>query len=142
MNKAVYSVLTSDAKTFKDETHNLRIPRKRIHRVVASVLTILGVPSFKHCQKMVKNGRLSRKQIKYAIEEREKKSVGRPCYLSKDEEAIIVAVAELKGAHSLPSSQKIVGEKLHVVLQKIGKREEVQNKTKLPYARRLIHRVN
>ena len=88
-------------------------------------------------------GRLSRKQIKYTVEQREKRDVGRPCYLSRDEEAIIIAVAEIKGAHSLPSSRKVVGEKLHTVLQNIGKRNpEVQNTTKLAYARRVIRRVN
>ena len=51
-------------------------------------------------------------------------------------------MAELKGAHSLPSNRKIVGEKLHDVLQKIGKREDVPTKTKLAYARRVIRHVN
>ena len=142
MNKAVLSLLTTDARTFKDATLDLGIPRKSFQRLVADILKILGVSTAKVCQMMVMSGRLPRKQIKYAVEQRETKDVGKPCYLSRDEEAIIIAVAEIKGAHSLPSSQEVVGEKLHAVLQNVGSTPEVQNKTKLAYARRVSCRIN
>ena len=78
--------------------------------------------------------------LKSSIVKRERKSVGRPTYLSCDKEALIVSVEEMKGAHALPSTQKIIGDKLNSILENLGKRRTETNvKTKQAYAREVIH---
>ena len=69
--------------------------------------------------------------------------MGRLTYVSRDKEALIVSVTEMKGAYSLPSTQKIIGDKLNSVLEALGKRASgTEIKTKQAYAREIIHRVN
>jgi len=70
---------------------------------------------------------------------------GRPTLLTKDEEALIVATAEIKGAHSLPTTRKTLALKLNEVLVGVSGRNiepPVKYDSKLRYAQRLIRRVN
>ena len=124
-------------------TQDFGIPRKTFQREIAPVLQTLNVSSHKTCQKMVVQKRITRQMIKSAIEKRARKSAGRPTYLSRDKEALIVWVAEMKGDHSLPSTQQIIGDKLNSVLEALGKRASgTEIKTKQAYAREFICRVN
>ena len=143
LSQAVFNLLSGDAKTSKDATRDLGIPRRSLHRSVASTLLILQLPSFKVCQKMVKQKKISREKIRTVVDNRNKTVMGRPTHLNRDEEALVVAVAEIKGAHSLPQTRKLLAENLHKLLQTMGKRtDEVDHKTKQAYARSVIQRVN
>ena len=65
--------------------------------------------------------------------------------LTQDEETLVVATAELKAVHALPSTRKIVAMKLNEVLEGVKGRDAdnpVQHRSKLSYARRVIRQVN
>ena len=53
--------------------------------------------------KTVKNHKMSVQKIK----------VGRPNYLNSDEEALVVALTEIEGAHGLPIGVNTLGSELH-----------------------------
>lgn len=72
-----------------------------------------------------------------------KKMCGWPCYLTCDKEAFVIATSQIKAAHAMPVTQKLLSKKLHNILQGLGKRsKEVTLKTKQAYARDVIWRVN
>ena len=87
--------------------------------------------------------RLNHKTLMNTTETKEIKRVGRPTYLFRDEEALIVTVSKMKGDHSFPETQKIIGNKLNSVLESLGHRDrDIKPKTKVAYACAVIRRVN
>ena len=46
--------------------------------------------------------------------------VGRPTYLNSDEEALVVASAEIEGAHGLPIDVNKLGSELHLVIRAVN----------------------
>ena len=81
--------------------------------------------------------------VRAAVNNHNKKVMGRPTHLNHEEEALVIVVAEIKGAHSIPQTQKRLVESLHNLLQSIGKRtEQVSINTKQAYTQSVIQRVN
>ena len=143
LNKAMFSLLTGESKTFNDASFGLGVPRRIFDRHMKNILSSLKIKSFKACQKMVKAKEITRAKIREVIDGAKRKLSGRPCYLTRDEEALIVATSEIKVAHAIPVTRKLVSKKLHNILQGLGKRcTEAQLKTKQAYAREVIRRVN
>jgi len=71
--------------------------------------------------------------------------LGRPTYLTRDEEALIVASAEMKAAHSAPVNRKLLGAQLAHVLEEVkarGQVRDVKPKSNIAYARDVVRRVN
>ena len=92
---------------------------------------------------MVKQKKISREKIRTVVDNRNKAVMGRPTHLNRDEEALVVAVAEIKGAHSLPQTRKLLAENLHKLLQTMGKRtDEVDLKTTQASVWSVIQRMN
>ena len=53
----------------------------------------------------------------------QKIKVGRPTYLNRDEEALVVASAEIEGAHGLPIDVSTLGEELQLVIKSVNTRQ-------------------
>jgi hypothetical protein len=71
--------------------------------------------------------------------------MGRPTYLTADEEALVVASTEMKGAHSAPINRKMIGTQLSKIVSTLNLTKlerDVQVKSNLAYARKVIRRVN
>ena len=143
LNEAMLRLLTGESKTFNVASFGLGIPRRTFDRHMKDILSALKIKSFKACQKMVNAKEITRGRIRAVIDVRKKILCGRPCYLTRDEEALVIATAEVKVAHAMPVTRKLLSEKLHNILQGLGKRStEVTLKTKQAYARDVIRRVN
>ena len=46
--------------------------------------------------------------------------IGRPTYLNSDEESLVVASAEIEGAHGLPIDVDTLGAKLQLVITSVN----------------------
>ena len=46
--------------------------------------------------------------------------MGRPTHLSQDEDCLVIAAVEMKGAHALPTTRKSLAVKLNGVVEGVG----------------------
>ena len=70
---------------------------------------------------------------------------GRPTYLNPDEEALVVAVAKIKGSHGLPIDVNTLGGELQLVITSVNARQStkiITPKSSAKYTRSVIKRVN
>ena len=70
---------------------------------------------------------------------------GRPTYLNPDEEALVVASAEMEGAHGLPIDVNTLGAELQLVIRAMNARQSTKVITpnaSSQYTRSVIKRVN
>ena len=75
----------------------------------------------------------------------QKIKVGRPTYLNSDEEALVVALAEIEGAHGLPIDVNTLGAELQLVIRAVNARQSTKVITpnaSSQYTRSVIKRVN
>ena len=71
--------------------------------------------------------------------------VGRPTYLNSDEEVLVVASAEIEGAHGLPIYVNTLGSELQLVIRAVNKRQPtkvITPRASSQYTRSVINRVN
>lgn len=68
--------------------------------------------------------------------------MGRKPILTPDEEVLVVACSEMKAAHGLPSTRKILGMKLNDMLGSLYPDKTRKQTSTLAYTRRVIRRVN
>ena len=71
--------------------------------------------------------------------------VGRPTYLNSDEEALVVASAEIEGAHGLPIDVNTLGSELQLFIRAVNARQStkvITPKASSQYTRSVINRVN
>ena len=70
---------------------------------------------------------------------------GRPTYLNPDKEALVVASANIEGAHGLPIDFNILGGELQLVIRAVNSRQStkvITPKASSQYTRSVIKRVN
>ena len=70
---------------------------------------------------------------------------GRPTYLNPDEEALVVASAEMEGAHGLPINVNTLGAEMQLVIRAVNARQSTKVITpnaSSQYTRSFIKRVN
>ena len=70
---------------------------------------------------------------------------GRPTYLNLDEEALVVASAEIEGAHGLPIDVNTLGGELQLVITSVSARQStniITPKSLAKYTRSVIKQVN
>ena len=121
------------------------IPRRSFDRFTKQICVSLGANNLRNLRKLVTDKIIPKEKLKSTIFKIPKPNAGRPTLLTKDEETLVVATAELKVAHALPSSRKIVAMKLNEVLEGVKGRDiesPVKHKSKIRYAKRVIRRVN
>ena len=121
------------------------IPRRSFDRFTKQICVSLGANNLRNLRKLVTDKIIPKEKLKSTIFKIPKPNAGRPTLLTKDEETLVVATAELKAAHALPSSRKIVAMKLNEVLEGVKGRDiesPVKHKSKIRYAKRVIRRVN
>ena len=71
--------------------------------------------------------------------------IGRPTYLNSDEEALVVALADIEGAHGLPIDVNTLGSELQLVIRAVNARQStkvITPKASSQYTRLVIKRVN
>ena len=59
----------------------------------------------------------------------QKIKVGRPTYLSSDEEALVLVLAEIEGAHGLPIDVYTLGVELQLVVKEVNARQSTKDIT-------------
>ena len=143
LEEAMFHLLTGDSRSYNDASLDLGVPRRTFDRHMKLVLSFLKIKSFRVCQQMAKAKEITRAEVRSAIKNVHARDIGRPSYLTRDKKVMVIAVSKLKAAHSVPSLRRIVGEKLHTILQTLGKRTgDVSKQSKQAYARAVIRRVN
>ena len=83
---------------------------------MVGVLAPHNVPLFRNFQMIVDQNLISQQIMSSAIEKSKIKRVGRPSYLSCNEEALIFVVSGMKGECSLPSMQKGISDTLNSII--------------------------
>ena len=71
--------------------------------------------------------------------------VGRPTYLNSDEEELVVALAEIEGAHGLPIDVNKLGAELKLFMKAVSARQSTKDitpKASSKYTFSVIKRVN
>ena len=71
--------------------------------------------------------------------------VRRPTYLNSDEEALMVASAEIEGDHGLPIGLNILGAELQLVIKAVNVRKstkDITTNSSSKYTRSVINRFN
>ena len=111
LEEAMFHLLTGDSGSYNNVSLDLGVPRRTFDHHMKLVLSFLKIKSFRVCQQMAKAKEITRAEVRSAIKNVHARDIGRPSYLTRDEEAMVIAVSELKGAHAVPSSRRIVGEK-------------------------------
>ena len=95
----------------------------------------------------MRDGGVSREMIKETIQGLlSTKKRGRPTLLTRDEEALMVAKAELEAVHGFPVPRRELGHRLNNLVRNLcsanNQRPDMQDKSKKQYARRVVRRVN
>jgi hypothetical protein len=81
------------------------ISRNTLSRLEQTILKKLQKSTVKEARASYKKKEITDKLLVSFVKSIERPKVGRPTYLTADEEALIVASAEMKGAHSAPPSE-------------------------------------
>jgi hypothetical protein len=118
--------------------------RRRVQRF----LTELDITTMKIAREKYRLGTLVNTDLITAIARVTERKRGRPTYLTADEEAILVATAEIKAAHAQPVDRKRLAVQIDRVLDALPvtsrkvPSSNLASKSNLKYARRVIRRVN
>ena len=88
---------------------------------------------------MLKKGEVLRSKVLEMIKMYVQRiKVGRPTYLNSDEESLVVALAEIEGAHGLPIDVNTLGVELQLVIKAVNARpstKEITPKASSKYTR-------
>ena len=122
------------------------IPNSILKRYLAKFCPPLQCRNAQHLHQLLKKGEVSRSKVLEIIKiSVQKIKVGRPTYLNRDEEALVVASAEIEGAHGLPFDVSTLGEDLQLVIKSVNTRQptkQITPKASCKYTRSVIKRVN
>ena len=117
-------------------------------RKLQKVLKKLGIKSIKQARLDYKSGKLLFSVLLKSITQVVELKRGRPTYLTADEEALVVASAEIKAAHAQPISRKRLAVQIDNILDALPTNSRkhpsstLAPKTNLQYAHRMIRRMN
>jgi hypothetical protein len=147
----LYKCILSDIKgqmKLKDAMEEFGITKATYKKYTDKVVDLLGFKSLKEVRLNYKESKLSIAKIQGALGKVPKLKPGRKPLLTADEEALIVASAEMKGAASQPVFRKQLASQLNEILDRLPSQPRAQiaggvkYKSGLSYARSIIRRVN
>ena len=161
-NHELYLMLLNDftkEKSFVDAREEYGVAHGSHMRYRKKVLEILSIETLAEARQLhnsykvksnYKNLRRIEKVISKVVTTRV--GMGRPTLLTKDEEAVLVASAEMKCIASQPVDRKTLAKRVHDVVGAIYPNKkrakckdgdgDIQHKSKLSLARRILQRVN
>ena len=124
--------------------HHYGVPERTLRQWVKKVLDKLGCKTLREVQCKIRDRGVRREDVKNEIRTViENKKCGRPTQLTRDEEALMVAKAELEGVHGFPVAHKELGHRLNDLIMELGVRKtDIGDKSKLQLAKRVISRIN
>ena len=111
--KSEYSILNSTLK-----------------RYLESLCPPLQCRNAQHVHQMFKKGEVLRSKLLEVINMSVQRiKLGRPTYLNLYEEALVVALAEIEGAHGLPIDVNTLGVELQLVIKAVNARQSTKEIT-------------
>ena len=106
----------------------------------------LQCKNLQHLHQMLKKVEVSRSELLEIIKMSVQKiKFGRPNYLNSDEEALVVASAQIEGAHGLPIYVNILGSELHFFIKAVNEQKSTKDitpKSSSKYTWSVIKQVN
>jgi hypothetical protein len=126
----------------------LGTPTTSFHRFQKRALAALNIKSMKLLKMDYSLKVVSISLIRSAANSIEPQRPGQKPYLTADEEALVIATAEIKGSHSQPVQQKNLAAQLNSILQNMPNNPRTtiaggaKSKSQHAYARNMICRVN
>ena len=146
LKEFITKVFISEFKAL-DGLQEYGIPETSYYRFINESLRILNIETLKEAQKLFKKKTLTKVTIDQAVSKIGFKLYGAPTLLSIDEEALVVSYSEMKAMTSQPQGTKRFAAHLNTLVAELDRdpnkhRSEINQKSKVAYARRVIKRVN
>ena len=147
LHKCILSDIKGQMK-LKDAMEEFGITKATYKKYTDKVVDLLGFKTLKGVRLSYRESKLSIVKIQGALGKVPKSKPGRKPFLSSDEEALLVATAEMKGAASQPVFRKQLASQLNEILDRLPSQPRAQiaggvtYKSGLSYARSVIRRVN
>ena len=127
-------------------TSEYGIPNSTFKMYLAKICEPLKCRDAQHVHEKLKKGEVLKSTVLATIKMSvHKTKKGRPTYLNSDEEALVVASAEIEGAHGLPIDVRTLGAELQVVIGALNAQQSTKVITphaSSQYTRSVIKRVN
>ena len=123
LHQLVYKFIIGDGKNYKVLFKKYGVPKRSFTRYSKKILYLTGTRDLQQLRSQLDRSQITKKKLKDIILQTPKPVKGRPTLLTKDEEALVVATAEIKGAHSLPTTRKTLVLKLNEVLVGVSGRD-------------------
>ena len=121
------------------------IPHSTLKRYLEKICPPLKCINAQHVHQMLKKGEVLRsKKLETINMSVHRIKFGRPTYINSDEEAFVVASAEIEGSHWLPIYVNTLGVELQLVIRAVNARQstkEITPKAPSKYTRLVIKRV-
>ena len=122
------------------------IPHSALKRYLEKICPPLQCINAQHVHQMLKKGEvLISKLLEMIKQSVQRNKIGRPNYLNSYEEALVVASAEIEGAHGLPIDINTLGVELQLVIRAVNAQQsskDITPKASSQYTRSVIKRVN
>ena len=120
------------------------MPKKTLRRWLKKLPKQLGIETLQEVQGKVQSREVRRDAVTDTTHSlAQGKKCGRPTLLTRDDEALLIAKSEIKGAHSFPVCRLELGQRLHEVVMSLGSRtHETKKESKLKYEKRVLKRVH
>ena len=134
-------------RSIGDLVQTYGVPIRTIFCHVKKVLKNLGGTTLKEMQRRIRDRDVIREEVKQAIEGLLiTKKRGRPTQLTRDEEALMVAKAELEAVHGFPVNRRELGHRLNDLVRELSsannQMSKINDKSKSQYARCVVQRIN
>ena len=101
-----------------------RIPHSTLKRYLEKICPPLKCRNAQHIHQMLKKGEvLISKLLEMIKQSVQRNKIGRPTYINSDEEALVVASAEIEGAHGFPIDVNSSGVELQLVIISVNERQ-------------------
>ena len=148
LHRAIHARFFGTGRSIRDLVETYGIPERTISRHVRKIVKRLKFTTLKELQCGMRDGGVSRERIKETIQDLlSTKKRGRPTLLTRDEEALMVAKAELEAVHGFPVNRRELGHRLNNLVGDLcsannKQRPDMQDKSKKQFARRVVRRVN
>ena len=108
-------------KSYAQLKSEYRIPHPTLKRYLEKIFPPLKCRNTQHVHQMFKKGKVLISKVLETIKIYVHRiKVGRPTYLNSDIEALVVASAEIEGAHGLPIDVNTLGVKLQLVIRALN----------------------
>jgi hypothetical protein len=134
--------------TKKSLSQEFGIPETGMRRFQKKALAILKIKSMKLLKEQKERKQITMAKIRSAANSIQQQRRGQKPYLTADEEALVIATAEIKGSHAQPVQRKTIAAQLNTILESMPDNPRTRiaggakRKSQLNYAREVIRRVN